>query len=335
MKIGLSLSGLVASIVILFTISANAQPPSVRWQRYRQRQAQNRAPSQNPVVALAPVTVQLLGPGTGWAASGGRLLWTTDNGAHWKDISPPNPNIDGYADVSFVDEETGWVLLVGEPREGECADGDNSESDSAFHLAATVDGGQSWTETHVKVSTCDSGDFGPALSGSASMTFTDKLHGWIMLEHQSGSAFSFGSLLATSNGGRTWHETKGYPGFYGEIRAFPNGTLWAAKGRSGDDELAVSRNGGGSFEDVTLSVPHDILPAADATYGLPAFPEKQNKLHGYESVRFDGPEGTASAAILFETHDGGRTWTPDRAISNLPWDWGGDEAIPTSVVDST
>jgi len=332
MRIPPFLSGFLASFLLLFAIDAHAQVQLVRPQRSPLRPIQDRAPRQAPVTALSVAKFKLLSPGTGWVSTGNGLLWTTDNGEHWRDISPPNPNRGRYADVSFADDGTGWVLFVGEPRKGECSESDHSENDWAFHLAATVDGGGSWTEAHVKLSSCDSGKFGPSLNGNGNVTFADKLHGWIMLGLQSGSAFNFGALLVTSDGGLTWRKTKGSPGFYGEIRAFPNGTLWAAKGESADDELAVSRDGGSSFEDVSLDAPQEILPAAGATYGLPIF---EGKLHGYESVRFDGPEGTASAAVLFETRDGGRTWKPDRTLSNLLRKRGDAVAISTSVADST
>jgi photosystem II stability/assembly factor-like uncharacterized protein len=61
---------------------------------------------------------------------------------------------------------------------------------------------------------------------------------------------------------------------------------------------------------------------------LPVF---EDDLHGYEAVSYSGPKGTASAAVLFETKDGGRTWKPDRILSNLAE----GEVVATTVVDST
>src|SRR5208337_664357 len=34
--------------------------------------------------------MKLIAPGVGWAERGKRFYWTTDNGANWKDITPPS-----------------------------------------------------------------------------------------------------------------------------------------------------------------------------------------------------------------------------------------------------
>jgi photosystem II stability/assembly factor-like uncharacterized protein len=277
----------------------------------------------------------LLGPGTGWASTGGSLLWTKDNGGHWKDISPPNPNGDSYADVFFVDDEAGWVLLVGRPRAGECSGDDRSESDWAFHLAATVDGGESWTESHVMAPECASGKLGASLNDDGNLTFADNLHGWVMLEYQSGSAFSYGTLLETSDGGHTWQETKGNPGFFGRIRSYPNGEIWVAGDANPDEEdeksLVVSRDGAHSFQHVSLPAPA-MVAGYEPTYGLPVFTDLFN---GYEEVAYAGGEGHKSAAVLFATEDGGKTWRSDRIFSNLLPSSIVDSSFSTTVVDST
>lgn len=318
---------LVGSFVIVFTMQVIAQTLPIQSRLIQHHPIQHPTSRQPLVTALPIEKMKLLGPNTGWASTGNRLLWTTDNGEHWRDISPPRRNGDRYADVFFLDGETGWVLLVGYPRRGECSVNDRSESDWAFHVAATVNGGESWTETHIKTPSCDSGNFSASLGENGNVTFADKLHGWMMLEHQSGSAFSFGTLLATSNGGHTWREAKGTPGFYGNIRAFSNGTIWVERGDSSDDELAVSRDEGDSFQEVSLEAPAEILPAVGPTYGLPFF---ENNAQGYEAVSYDGPAGKEASAVLFETRDGGRTWKPDRILSNLAH----GEVVPTSVADS-
>jgi photosystem II stability/assembly factor-like uncharacterized protein len=281
-----------------------------------------------PVVALPIRDFKLLDSGTGWASTGGQLLLTTDSGAHWKDISPPNPNQDHYANVFFLDTNTGWVLLSGQARDGECAENDRSESDWAFHVASTVDGGNTWSETHVKMPSCDSGSVGPSLNDNGNLTFADKLNGWLMLEHESGSAFSFGSLFVTSDGGRTWHESKDNPGFYGDILAFPNGDIWASGGAGGDNELAVSHKGRSGFEDLSLPAPREIAPFDNPRYGLPEFADNH---HGYEVVSYSTFKDSKSDLVLYETVDGGRTWKPDRILSNL-YD---GEMVGSTIVGST
>ena len=50
--------------------------------------------------------IKLLAPGVGWAERAGRLYWTIDDGANWKDITPPD-GIGGG--ISFLNSSTGWV----------------------------------------------------------------------------------------------------------------------------------------------------------------------------------------------------------------------------------
>jgi photosystem II stability/assembly factor-like uncharacterized protein len=330
MKLPLNFS-VLAALTMLFALHAGAQGRTVNPQptppgTSSPRQLTPEQIAKMPVRALPVKDFKLLNPSTGWVSTGNRLLFTTDNGAHWKDISPSNPNQDRYSDVFFLDADTGWVLLSGHPREGECGVGDRSESDWAFHVASTVDGGKTWNETHIKMPSCDLGSFGPSLNDNGNLTFADKHHGWLILEHESGSAFSFGSLFATSDGGRTWHKSNDNPGFYGDIRAFPNGDVWAVDGNN--VKLAVSHKGGNGFENVSLSNPKEYGPDRQPLYALPVF---EDTLHGYVAGTYRRINGTKSTAVLFETGDGGRTWKPDRMLSNLVQ----GETVATTVADST
>jgi hypothetical protein len=90
--------------------------------------------------------------------------------------------------------------------------------------------------------------------------------------------------------------------------------LWLVSHADGESGLFVSHDGGSCFRPVELDAPAEIAPAADASYTLPVF---QNSTHGDIAVSFRGPNGSRSAAVLFDTTDSGRTWTPDRILSNL------------------
>ncbi len=132
-------------------------------------------------------SMKLLAPGVGWAGRGGRLYWTTDNGANWTDITPPAARGSGehIADIFFLDVHHGWVLFAeyGEPQ-------------CKFDLAYTGDTGATWSVTHVTVAV---GNLDPA----GRITFADNQHGWMVLQIAT-AAFHSGLLLLTSDGGRTW-----------------------------------------------------------------------------------------------------------------------------------
>jgi photosystem II stability/assembly factor-like uncharacterized protein len=287
--------------------------------------------AKSPVNELPINKFQLLAPTTGWASTGNRLLWTTDSGAHWKDISPPNRHGLRYADVFFLDPDTGWVLFPNAPQgDAQTAQNDTNtqaghwERDWAFYVAATTDGGRTWTESHVQMP--KSNDNTPILNDNGNLTFVDKLHGWLELEHQTGSAFSYGSLMVTDDGGKTWRMSDSDPGFYGNIRVTPNGEFWALGGT--DDDLVVRHQGEKDFHDFSLPSPKEISPGMAPVYSLPVFEDDH---HGYEAVTYVGPRGVKSSAALFETVDGGRTWSSDRMLSNLPE----EVAISSTIADST
>ena len=78
--------------------------------------------------------------------------------------------------------------------EGDDSTKSNWEADWAFYVSRTTDGGRTWSETHVQMPASKTKT--PSLSHDGYLTISDRLHGSLMLEHQSGSAFYFGSLLS-------------------------------------------------------------------------------------------------------------------------------------------
>jgi hypothetical protein len=52
---------------------------------------------------------KLLAPGIGWAERAGRLYWTNDNGANWKDITPPGEG--AIVGIFFLDPSKGWATI--------------------------------------------------------------------------------------------------------------------------------------------------------------------------------------------------------------------------------
>jgi photosystem II stability/assembly factor-like uncharacterized protein len=306
MKLSCGLS-VFASLAFLFTFNAGAQtgagsPPQLTLGQI----------AKMPVIALPVRDFKLLSPNTGWVSTGNRLLFTTDNGAHWKDISPPvpdpsNSNENRFGEVYFLDANTGWVISTGNLQEG---NPDSDETETV--LSSTVDGGATWTAAIL-----------PRLKplqkvGGVNFAFADKLHGWLIIQHQSGPAFSFSSLYSTSDGGRTWQEAKGNPGFYGDIRAYPNGEIWVTGDPGANDEgdereLVASRDGGNSFQKVSFPAPAPVA-GYEESYALPVFTDG---LNGYEEAVYTGGKGDKSAAVLFATSDGGKTWQVDRMLSNL------------------
>jgi hypothetical protein len=97
----------------------------------------------------------------GWAVTGGKLWWTADRGAHWRNITPkPFANtgsisvqegFDGqpetFASIFFLDTQRGWVLLCCGERHPDKPRNGLPE----FHLAASTDAGRTWSIARVKI----------------------------------------------------------------------------------------------------------------------------------------------------------------------------------------
>ncbi len=98
-----------------------------------------------------------------------------------------------------------------------------------------------------------------------------------------------------------------------------------------DEELHVTRDGGKTWQTVSLPAPKEIYPAIYPTSDLPVFEDDK---HGFVAVTYSGGYGNKSAAVLFATDDGGRTWKPDRILANLEEENTG-QRLPSTVADST
>ena len=104
---------------------------------------------------------------------------------------------------------------------------------------------------------------------------------------------------------------------------------WLAAGVG--DELYVTFDGTRIWRNMDLKAPQEILPATHATYQVPIFIDER---HGFLPVTYSGRQGTKTAAVLFETEDGGRTWKVDRILADLKHSSVGQD-ISSTIVGST
>lgn len=320
MKLRCGLS-VFASLAILFTVNPGAQtgagsPPQLTPEQI----------ARTPVKALPVRDFKLLSPNTGWVSTGSQLLFTTDNGANWKDISPPNPapsdpRDNKFSGVFFLDANTGWVVSAVDTNDT-TPYGTDVGSDAL--LSSTTDGGATWTTMKLPRA-----DTVRESGGGGSIAFSDRLHGWFDLGLTGNTAVRPAALFKTSDGGRTWQHVKGDPGVGVEIVALTEEDVWFAGGP--DYKLYVTHDGANTVQEVPLSVPDGIPADNYPTCGLPVF---TSSLNGYEEVMYTGGNGDKSAAVLFATGDGGRTWKPDRILSNLAESSAGS-SVESAVAGST
>jgi photosystem II stability/assembly factor-like uncharacterized protein len=320
----------LAAFAMLCAVNAGAQTdvqaaPTPQLQQLRATQI-----AKIPVAALPIRDFKLLSSNTGWATTGNQLLFTTDNGVHWKDISPPNPNHDSYADILFLDAKTGWVLLSHSGRLNICT----------FTVSLTVDGGITWTAGHLPEwhFARDRGEETLADPPIGRIAFADKLHGWLCFGVDSAGS----PLFFTSDGGLTWEPGGGIEGIAEAILPAVNEDVWVVS-QYGDDSLLLFVFGGpvGSgglsiTPDQVFPAPKEMGAAARRRYELPIF---LDGLNGYEVVNFRTSVGSSSAAVLYSSIDRTiyssidgtrRPWKQDRVLSNLV----NGEVIHFTIADS-
>jgi photosystem II stability/assembly factor-like uncharacterized protein len=169
-------------------------------------------------------------------------LWrTTDAGAHWRSVVPPNPSA-YISSMSFSDGKHGW-LLTNDSRLFHTADGGDSWSES--RLPPTATGGfrsVAAMDTYVYLATTST-TAPPAANSNSLLASNDGGESWIqtpadawrVVALANGTAVAIGHrILRTTNGGRTWTEPalpgEDYTGFESIIR---DGSLLWVTGQRG------------------------------------------------------------------------------------------------------
>lgn len=278
-----------------------------------------------PSAAAQGRRMQLLAPDTGWFLAGDKLLWTTDNGQNWTDVTPPTslPHVSAVsrekiANVYFKDANDGWVLLSTDENDG--------PGEARFEVASTVDSGASWSVSPVEVPDRNL-NWRPLLPGGGVIFFLDTRHGWLNLGLESGQNFNLSLFLTTEDGGNTW--SRKAQAHLGAVRFITPQVGWIAGGPGGQ-YLYGTRDGGSTWEKLSLKAPPTTGSAAYPLYE--AAPTFTNAMHGLLAVTYMAPDELPWALVLFATENGGRSWSPLKVLTGLRG--AGNLPFPSATADS-
>jgi photosystem II stability/assembly factor-like uncharacterized protein len=223
-------------------------------------------------------------PQEGWVLRANRLLWTSDSGGNWRDISPLPPASGRILAVNFRTAQDSLVLV--QPA---------GAGESSLQLLETSDGGASWLASDLPLGSPEA----LASISSADLQRLDSGRLWISIKMQSGSAFSIGRLFTLPDDGQTWEERSQPSG--SPVRFIDDQHGWAV-GSPGGDVLYATQDGGQSWQAQNILV--EGVSASDQVYfDLPFF---QDTERGTLPVTISGASGSRLA--FYTTTDRGQNW---------------------------
>jgi photosystem II stability/assembly factor-like uncharacterized protein len=169
------------------------------------------------------------------------------------------------------------VLLNCADHRSEDLDPRKDPDDTCFEVASTASAGEAWSFSYPKALDPDPE---AGFSGRSYLSFADQLHGWMILKVSRSTAVSFGVMLATEDGGKTWKQLR-QPPIAEPFRFETARGGWLAGGPN--HELYVTRDAGNSWQAVSLQKPSQVGPDRGTVYDLPVF---ENARNGFLPVRF-------------------------------------------------
>lgn len=242
------------------------------------------------------LSLHMIDASTGWALTEHAVLYTTDGGVDWKNVTPPGATL---MQNSIADFRTASIASIATPRPG-------GASTQVLHSA---DGGQTWQQATIQ------------MPFPRQISFVDAQHGWLLaaVRPLDGAAEPV-SVFRTADGGKTWSNVSTalfsdatppgrlpYGGQKTGMRFLDSSTGWI----TGTVPLAnlawlyITHDGGSTWQQQVLLMPTGV-PSARLTVLAPTF---SSITDGILPVIFsDVTTDIAIAMAIYTTHDGGKTW---------------------------
>jgi hypothetical protein len=247
--------------------------------------------------AIDPIrSFDLVAPGTGWAASLEHLYWTADNGRRWRDITPLQVRPDELIQVVyFADRQHGWVPLMSTP----------VDEQPHLQVAMTGNSGASWSYVAVDLTHVD---YVPSSPPSiASISFSDPMHGWMLIDASSSQLSRRGYLFRTTDGGMHWRLLPAPPidgGIsFGSAR---NGVMADPLNPYNDTAIWHTKDGGRTWAASLLPFPERCSKCVVDQISRAFFYDAEDAVLT-AIIRAPGIDDFVS--VEYGTTDGGATWS--------------------------
>jgi photosystem II stability/assembly factor-like uncharacterized protein len=250
-----------------------------------------------PCGAIDPIrSFDLVAPGTGWAASLQHLYWTADDGRRWREITPLRVRPDELIQVVyFADRQHGWVPLMSTFQ----------DQPPRLQVAMTRNGGTSWSYVEVDLTHVDYVLSAPP--GIASMSFSDRMHGWMLIDASSSQLSRRGYLFRTMDGGTHW-KLLPIPPIDGGISfgSARNGVLTDALNPYSDAAVWHTKDGGRTWTASSLPLPESCPKCVVDQISRAFFYDAGDAML---TAIIRPPEIDDFVSVEYGTTDGGATWS--------------------------
>jgi photosystem II stability/assembly factor-like uncharacterized protein len=237
----------------------------------------------NPPISVGVSGIDAMGsvgPGGIWVRRGGLLLISQDGLTEWTEVQLRNAD----RILALAVPAPGVVVAITSP----------GSATQPLVVDRTTDAGKNWSSGNLPVG---------AGSGGLTLTFADSETGYLALTEDSATSTA---ILRTTDGGASWAQVTPAPIGRATMAATDPLTVWAcasAIAQAGEPAMAVSRDGGRSWQPVSVPVGQ-----ADLGYGSRvALPPESIGDGSVAAVLVDG-SGPSSRMHFVTTSDSGVSW---------------------------
>ncbi len=240
--------------------------------------------------------LHMLDHSKGWALTNQKILFTSDGGQRWKDVTPPH-SAGGIDRGAFMNDKSAWVVSLGQA--------------NTVNVWRTSDGGQQWQSSTISVN-------GPEVLGSPDFLTTQE--GFLEISAGGpGAGSEQASIFHTTDGGQNWTNISELPrgGLKSGISFKDAQNGWATGSDASETPwLYVTHDGGHTWEQLPLGQLPGSIGTESTSVHYTTMPPVFFGNDGFLPIQVVGQlADTASSKVngimLLTSDNGGASWFTD------------------------